>query len=119
MFSSETTTDRYGNSQKNFYLTQGDTATIKSTPTRSGELVDFDLISKCLFKLADADYNELFQKEFSREASDYSVTLESTETAGLPIDTLIYEIEYTFTDGTVNTPNQGDFVILDQVRNGG
>lgn len=119
MFFSSDTTDRYGKSQRNFYLTQGDTATIKSTPTRNGELVDFNLISKCLFKISDSDYNELFQKEFSRETGDYSVTLESTETAGLPIDTLIYEIEYTFTDGTVNTPNQGNFTILYQVQNGG
>lgn len=117
MFFSKDTTDRYGNAQKKFYLTQGDTATIKSTPTYNGELIDFDLISKCIFKLSDADYNELFQKEFTREDEGYSVTLESEDTSSLPIDTLFYEIEYTFVDGTVNTPNQGDFDILDQVQN--
>lgn len=116
MFFSKTVTDKYGNSQKVFYLTQGDTATFKSTPTKNGELIDFALILKCVFKISNADYEKLFEKEFVQETEKYSVTLESDETMGLPIENLIYEIEYTFVDGTVNTPNQGILTILDQVQ---
>lgn len=116
MFFSETTTDKYGNSQKKFYLTQGDTATFKSTPKKNGELINFDLIEKCMFKISDSDYTEIFSKEFTKDTDVFTVTLESEETATLSVDKLIYEIEYTFTDGTVNTPNQGVLEILDQVR---
>lgn len=116
MFFSKTVTDKYGNTQKAFYLTQGDTATFKSIPTKNGELIDFALIEKCLFKISDTDYNELLQKQFEAEETMYSVTLESEDTSTLPIDNLIYEIEYTFVDGTVNTPNQGSLTILDQVQ---
>lgn len=114
MFFSETTTDRYGHVVVNFHLTQGDTGTIRSTPTKNGELIDFDLIDKGLFNVMDADYNILFSKEFTRDTDYYSVTLESSESATLPIDNLLYEVEYTFTDGTVNTPNQGELEIMEQ-----
>lgn len=116
MFFSEITTDKYGISHKDFYLTQGDTATIKSTPTQNGVPIDFDLIDKCLFKISDEDYKELLNKQFTREENDYSVTLESEDTYELPVEPLIYEVEYTFVDGTVNTPNNGKFEILDQIR---
>lgn len=116
MFFSKTITDKYGNSQKTFYLTQGDTATFKSIPTRNGELIDFALIDKCVFKISDGDYKEILQKEFTEEEGKFSVTLTSEDTATLPIESLIYEIEYTFLDGTVNTPNQGILTILDQVQ---
>ena len=116
MFFSKMVKDKYGNSQKAFYLTQGDTATFKSTPTKNGELIDFTLIEKCLFKVSDSDYKEIFQKQFTEESENYSVTLTSEDTMDLPIDNLIYEIEYTFVDGTVNTPNQGALIILDQVQ---
>lgn len=115
MFFSKTLTDKYGNTQKIFYLTQGDTATFKSTPTKNGELINFDLIEKCVFKISDSDYIEIMQKEFTPEENVFSVTLSSEDTQSLPVDKLIYEIEYTFTDGTVNTPNQGTLEILNQV----
>lgn len=115
MFKSEIVTDKYGNPQTNFILTQGDTATIKSRPTKNKELIKFDLVEKCMFKLSDSDYSEILAKEFTRGGEIYSVTLESEETTLLPVDKLIYEVEYTFTDGTVNTPNKGVFEITDQI----
>lgn len=115
MFKSEIVTDKYGNQQTNFILTQGDTATIKSRPTRNKEPISLDLIDKCIFKLSGSDYIEIFSKEFDKGEDRYSVTLETEETSILPVDKLIYEVEYTFTDGTVNTPNKGTFEITDQI----
>lgn len=116
MFFSKVVTDKYGHSEKDLYLTQGDTATITSVPKQNGVLIDFTLIDKCIFKISDYEYKEIFQKECEELTDKYSVTLESEETFDLPIDTLRYEVEYTFIDGTVNTPNQGKFIVLDQVR---
>ena len=116
MFFSKQVTDKYGNKQVEFYLTQGDTATFKSTPIKNGELIDFSNILKCVFKVSDRDYNEIFSKDFTNDIENFSVTLESSDTSKFPIDTLIYEVEYTFTDGVVNTPNQGKLNILDQVQ---
>lgn len=116
MFKSEIVTDKYGNKQVNFILTQGDTATIKSTPKKNNEPINFDLVDKCLFKLSASDYVEIMSKEFTRGEDKYSVTLETEETSILPVEKLIYEVEYIFTDGTVNTPNKGTFEITDQIK---
>ena len=110
-------TDKWGNKQVRFFLTQGDTATIISNPTKNGEPIDLSNVSKCMFKLADSDNKGVFSKEFTPQDGYFSVTLESAETSTLPIDTLTYEVEYTFTDGTVNTPNRWKFDITDQNNN--
>ena len=116
MLYSPVKTNKYGDNQIYFYLTQGDTANFKAVPKLSdGTLVDFTLISKCLFKLSDDNYKEIFTKEFTKNQEDFSVRLESVETAGIPVGEYIYEVEYTFTDGTVNTPNQAGFEILEQI----
>ena len=116
MLYSTVKTNKYGDNQLYFYLTQGDTANFKAVPKLSdGTLVDFTLIEKCLFKLSDDSYKEVFSKEFTKNVEDFTVRLESNETAGIPVGEYIYEVEYTFTDGTVNTPNQAGFEILDQI----
>lgn len=116
MLYSEITTTKYGGKQMKFYLTQGDTADFTAVPKMSdGSIVDLDIIERCLFKLSDDSYNEIFSKKFEKEEDGFHVRLESEETAGIPVGDYIYEIEYTFTDGTVNTPNQSQFSILDQI----
>lgn len=108
--------NKYGDEQIQFYLTQGDTANFKAVPKLDdGTLVDLALISKCMFKLSDDAYREVFSKQFEKNAEDFTVRLESNETAQIPVGEYIYEVEYTFTDGTVNTPNQASFEILDQI----
>lgn len=114
MFFSKIETDKYGHQQVHFYLTQGDTGTIKSTPTQNGELIDLSNVVKCVFKLADSDNNGIFSQDFKPEDDVFSVTLESKDTANFPIDTLTYEVEYTFVDGVVNTPNRWKFDVLEQ-----
>ena len=116
MLYSEIVNTKYGGQQINFYLTQGDTADFTATPKMSdGTIVDFSLIDKCMFKLSDENYQEIFSKEFEKQESNFHVKLTSEETTKIPVGQYIYEVEYTFTDGTVNTPNQSNFEILDQI----
>lgn len=116
MLYSETVNTRYGGQQLNFYLTQGDTADFTAVPKMSdGSMVDLSLISKCMFKLSDENYKEVFSKEFEKTDDGFQVRLESDETTNIAVGEYIYEVEYTFTDGTVNTPNQSNFEILDQI----
>lgn len=117
MLYSKTKTDKNsGLEQVSLYLTQGDTATIIVTPERSdGEEFDMSIISKCLFKLSDSNYSQIFAKEFSIYDNTLQVRLESEETASIEVGEYIYEVEYTFIDGSVYTPNQTDFEILDQI----
>lgn len=116
MLYSETVNTRYGGQQLNFYLTQGDTADFTAVPKMSdGSMVDLSLISKCIFKLSDENYQEVFSKEFEKTDDGFQVRLESDETTNIAVGEYIYEVEYTFTDGTVNTPNQSNFEILDQI----
>lgn len=117
MLYSEVVSTKYGGKQIKFYLTQGDTANFKAVPKMSdGSLVDLTLIEKCLFKLSNDAYKEVFQKEFAKnDGGFFEIRLESEETANIPVGDYIYEVEYTFNDGTVNTPNQTTFTILDQI----
>ena len=116
MLYSEIVNTKYGGQQLNFYLTQGDTADFTAVPKMSdGSTVDLSLISKCMFKLSDENYQEIFSKEFEKTDNGFQVRLTSEETASIPVNEYIYEVEYTFTDGTVNTPNQSNFEILDQI----
>lgn len=115
MLYTETKTNKYGDTQINFYLTQGDTANFVATPMSDGALIDLSLISKCVFKLSDDSYKQVFAKDFTKTEDGFSVRLESEDTATIPVGSYIYEIEYTFVDGSVNTPNQSNFEILDQI----
>ena len=116
MLYSTTTKTKYGGEQMSFYLTQGDTAEFTAVPKLSdGSLVDLSTITKCVFKVSDDAYRETFSKEFTKTETGFVVRLESEETATIPVATYIYEVEYTFEDGTVNTPNQSSFEILDQI----
>lgn len=109
-------TNKYGDSQISFYLTQGDTADFTAIPkTKDGEMLDLSLIEKCLFKLSDENWKEIFIKPFEKSEDGFKIRLESEETAKIPVGDYIYEVEYTFADGSVNTPNQSAFSIMDQI----
>lgn len=115
MFKSVKETDKYERAQTRYYLTQGDSATIRSTPYKDGEKLSVANVEKCIFKLSDSDYNEEFRKEMVLEGDKFVLRLTSDETGKFSIDTHIYEIEYTLVGGTVNTPNQWKFDIIDQI----
>lgn len=115
MLDSEVKKNSRGKTQKNFFLTQGDSATIYSTPKHNGSVIDISLVSKCVFKLSLDDYKQKFAKELDLQGDKYVLTLTSEDTNGLEITTYIYEFEYTFVDGSVNTPNMGEFTITEQI----
>lgn len=116
MFKAVREIDKYGDEQVKFILTQGDTAVLWSIPKKDGETISFDLIDKCLLKFSKRDNNkEIFSKEFENRDTYFAVRVESWESKELPLETLIYEIEYTFKDGTVNTPNRYYWTITDQI----
>ena len=67
MFKREIETDKFGNNQAHFYLTQGDSCTIYSTPYKNGEKLPVSEVEKCIFKLSNSDYVEEFRKEMQLE----------------------------------------------------
>lgn len=115
MFKAVQETDRYNNPQVHYYLTQGDSCTIRSTPYKDGQILSPDSIEKCVFKLSDDSYVEEFSKELPEEDGKYVLRLTSEESAYLEIATHIYEFEYTLVGGEVHTPNQWEFDIVDQI----
>lgn len=115
MFKREIETDKFGNNQSHFYLTQGDSCTIYSTPYKNCEKLPVSEVEKCIFKLSNSDYVEEFRKEMQLEDDKFILRLTSEETGKFTIDTHLYEIEYTLVGGAINTPNQWKFDVLDQI----
>ena len=115
MFKSTTETDKYGNSQKHYYLTQGDSCTITSTPYKNGEIVNVSEIQKCLFKLATSEYVREFEKELSLSGDHFVLKLTHDDTKDWDVTQHLYEIEYTMKDGDVQTPHSWKFDIVNQI----
>lgn len=116
MFTSILEEDKYGISQKKFFLTQGDSCGIVSTPTNEdGEIVDASLIKKAVFKLMDNSYNISFEKELDfYKDGKYILHLTSEDTSKFSVGDHRYEIEYQLIDGGVNTTNSWKFTIVAQ-----
>lgn len=112
MFKSIKETDGLKIEQTHYYLTQGDSCTITSTPYKNGEPVTG--ITKCMFKLATKDYKLIFSKQMNLSNGSYVLNLTSTDTENLEVGSHIYEIEYTI--GTeIQTPHSWKFDILKQI----
>lgn len=100
--------------QTNFFLTQGDNATIKSTPTLSDVSAT---ISSVEFVLATkAGVNVRTESATSVDGS-YYIVLTSSETNNIPVGTYDYHIRYTFSDNNKFTTNQGEFTVNKQLPN--
>ena len=108
--------DKYGRKQTNYILTQGDSCTIYARPYKDGALLPVDQVVKCVFKLSDSDYKQEFSKDLVLEGDKFVLRLGTEETSLFVVDKHIYEIEYTLTGGEVQTPNQGEFEIIDQIK---
>lgn len=117
MFIYETEEDKYGKQQVHYWLTQGDTCGIISTPKNDdGTIVDPALIDVVKFKLYKNDSSKecIFQKEMGLyDTNKYLFKMTSSENV-FDLGKYKYEIEYTFIDGDVNTPNQWYFEIIEQ-----
>lgn len=107
--------DKYGKSQTRYYLTQGDSCTIYTTPYKDGERLSVDLVIKCVFKLSNDEYKQEFEKELELDGDKFVLKLTHEETSGFDIATHIYEIEYTLAGGEVQTPHQWKFDIINQI----
>ena len=117
MFKVKTETDKtYNKIQWHFWLTQGDSCTIRAIPLdEDGNALSITDISKCRFTLADSDNKIVLEKDnLPAENGKYVLRLSTGDTANLSIDTFIYEFEYTLVGGEVHTPNRWQFDITDQ-----
>jgi len=117
MFRVTTETDKtYNKKQWRFWLTQGDSCTIRAIPKDdNGNLLDNDDIEKCRFTLADDDNVIVLEKDnLPYEDGKYVLRLTSEDTFPLDTDTYTYEFEYTLVGGEVHTPNRYKFEITDQ-----
>ena len=121
MFIARRYMDTNGIQQTGFFLTQGDTAELSVKPTNDGRAFQISKISKCTFKLSNKDFVQTFTKELvvDTETGDkFNLTLSPTETSAMDVGDYIYEIEYTLTDTSVYTSNQGVFKVLQQIVQG-
>lgn len=110
------TDNKFKTQQTHYYLTQGDSCKITSTPYKGGEVLKSG-ISKCTFKLADSNYSKKLEKTVTVATGDaYVFTLSSDDTKTLTPGQYVYEIEYTMTDNSVQTPNSWKFDILPQIN---
>ena len=121
MFIARRYMDTNGIQQTGFFLTQGDTAALSVKPTKDGRAFQISKISKCTFKLSNKDFVQTFTKELvvdTDTGDKFNLTLSPTETAAMDVGDYIYEIEYTLTDTSVYTSNQGVFKVLQQIVQG-
>lgn len=134
MFKSVKEQDNFKNTQIHYYLTQGDSCTITSTPYRNG--VVEENVTSCKFRLATSDYkllaiNQLDEKgeeilddnkkpinllpiEMTKSSTGFVLNLTSDLTARIPAGSYIYEIEYTI-GNEVQTPHSWKFDIIKQI----
>lgn len=115
MFKAVKETDKLGNAQTHYYLTQGDSCTIRSTPYKNGEMVDVSEVQSCRFKLGNLDHKQEFEKELVLSGDHFVLKLTHEDTKDFDVAQHLYEIEYTMTDGDVQTPHSWKFDITDQI----
>ena len=117
MFIYEKETDRYEKVQTHYWLTQGDSCGIVSTPKDSeGNIISPSQISLVKFKLVDPCTSKvIYEKQMGIYSTNkYLLNILSSESTEFPVGKYFYEIEYTLADGGVNTPNQWKFEIIPQ-----
>lgn len=120
MFKAIKETDSFNCQHTHYYLTQGDSCTITSTPFKADEIVPKANISKCVFKLANTSYKLVQEIELvppSEDRGAYILNIPSIISSALIPGSYVYEIEYTMTDGSVQTPHSWKFDILKQISN--
>jgi len=115
MFYSQNVKRGNGLLQTNFFLTQGDLAVIKSTPTINDSSISAADITDVEFVLASkSGINELTES-FTLTDGEYILSLTSVTTNALAVGTHDYHIRYTLTGGNKYTTNQGEFTVYKQL----
>lgn len=103
--------------QTNFFLTQGDLAVIKSTPTINDGSISPSDISGVEFVLATKDGVNVTTQSFTSQDDSYVLSLTSNTTNNFAVGTYDYHIKYTLTGGNKFTTNQGEFTVYKQLPN--
>lgn len=103
---------------KNYFMTQGDTFSSQLKLFKGESEVPTDLIREIRFKLSDIDYNLEYSKlyEYNADLGKWLLNIDSEDTANWAVDTHIYEYQVTYIDGTVRTPVQAKFTVLNQIK---
>lgn len=112
--------DKNGNTTIDYKLYQGDTFTqnIQLFEDKDNITpVDISNVEKIIFKFGDYDYNEIFNKEYTYRSAvnKYSVSIESSITADLDVDTYRYQVVVEYISGRSETILYGKFSILDSI----
>lgn len=126
MFKSMKEQDGYGVVQTRYYLTRGDSCKITATPQKNGESIA-DRVDKCVFKLATSNYAMLqttlngtkifpIDMKINENRDGFVLNLSSDITKEIPVGSYIYEIEYTLSDGSVQTPHSWKFDIVKEIE---
>ena len=115
MFKSTKEQDGYKNTQTHYYLTKGDSCTITATPYRNGTSVASS-VSQCMFKLGNSAYKLEKEIEMTKSGESFVLNLTSAISATLAVGQYNYEIEYTMTDGSVQTPHAWKFDIINEIQ---
>ena len=120
MFKAVKEVDSYGNKQTHYYLTRGDSCTITATPQKGGVSVANEVAS-CVFKLATGNYQMLttpsvFPIEMTKSGDTFVLNLTSTVSKQIPAGKYVYEIEYTMSDNSVQTPHSWTFDIVKEIE---
>ena len=120
MFKAVKEADDYGNKQTHYYLTKGDSCTISSTPQKGGVVVSSE-VKKCVFKLANSNYQmlttpDVFPIEMTKSGDSFVLNLTSAISSQIPFGTYVYEIEYTMNDESVQTPHSWTFDITREIQ---
>lgn len=117
MFIYESEKDIFEKNQTHYWLTQGDSCGIISTPKDSeGNIISPSLISFVKFKLFDPCTKKVVYEKIMGlyDTNKYLLNFLSSESKDVAVGKYNYEIEYSLTDGGVNTPNQWKFDIMPQ-----
>lgn len=115
MFKSTKEQDGYKNTQTHYYLTKGDSCTITATPYKNGASVASS-VSRCAFKLGNSAYELKKEIEMTKSGESFVLNLTSAISATLDVGQYNYEIEYTMTDGSVQTPHAWKFDIINEIQ---
>ena len=117
MFKAIKEIDEFNQEQTHYYLTQGDSCKITSTPKIDGVIVPISKINKCVFKIANLSRKLVKEIELqpNTESNFYVLSITSDISETLLPTQYVYEIEYKMLDGDVHTPNAWKFDILKQI----
>lgn len=112
--------DDFGKEQLHYYIKQGDSFSIYSTPIRDGEVLSSSLIESCVFVLGTLSHKKVLEKNMelltSATKTTYALSLSSEETSLLSSGQYLYEIRYRLNSGFKDTTNAWKFDVQKEIN---